>query len=247
MKKLTDKLRTILAKRKQDREYKVTLSAALSLCITCVFAFYNGFLGITSGSRWHGGICGFYLCLAFLRAMVLLRRKARVKNSLTAKALPGNYPGDIPLSSGRIPLPPKSVFWVMWGALFVVDISLILPISMMVLMEKPVKIGLIAAIAMAAYTFFKLGVLCFNTALYRRKGRNDIFISVLRTINFIETAVSVLSLQNTLIMVNSTKTSPKEMIILSEIVGAAVYAVILYATVRLPKKYKSFDGSPSKS
>lgn len=67
----------------------------------------------------------------------------------------------------------------------------------------------------------------------RRSGHNNILIAELRTINFIDALVSILTLQNILIMVNQTKSSAKDMITLSAVSSAAIYIVILFTTVHL--------------
>jgi len=117
--------------------------------------------------------------------------------------------------------------------LLVLNLALILPISLMVILEKPVNMGLIPAIAMAAYTTYKLTMASVHIQKQKRSRHNDILIVELRTINFIDALVSILTLQNTLIMVNQKKTSAKDMLTLSAVSSAAIYIVILFTTVRL--------------
>lgn len=120
--------------------------------------------------------------------------------------------------------------------LLVLNMALILPISLMVTLEKPVNMGLISAIAMAAYTTYKLTMAFIHIQKQKRSKLNNVLIVELRTINFIDALVSILTLQNTLIMVNQTKTSANNMFTFSAISSAAIYVVILFTTVRLLEK-----------
>lgn len=87
---------------------------------------------------------------------------------------------------------------------------------------------LIPAIAMAAYTTYNVVMSSVN--LKRRKRSSDRLVRLLRTINFIDALVSVLSLQNTLIMVNM-KGDGSEMLTLSAITSAAIMLAVLAISV----------------
>lgn len=93
---------------------------------------------------------------------------------------------------------------------------------------KPVDMTLIPAIAMAAYTTYNVVMSSVN--LKRRKRSSDRLVRLLRTINFIDALVSVLSLQNTLIMVNM-KGDGSEMLTLSAITSAAIMLAVLAISV----------------
>ncbi len=113
------------------------------------------------------------------------------------------------------------------------NLALILPISLMVVLKKPVNMGLIPAITMAAYTTYKLTMASIHIQKQKRSNHNNILIVELRTINFIDALVSILTLQNTLIMVKQTTSSGNDMLVLSSISSAVIYAVIIFVTVRL--------------
>ena len=87
---------------------------------------------------------------------------------------------------------------------------------------------LIPAITMAAYTTYKVVMASVN--LKRRKRSSDRLVRLLRTINFIDALVSVLSLQNTLIMVNM-KGDGSEMLTLSAITSAAIMLAVLALSI----------------
>lgn len=207
------RLRTIkplLKTRKTDDVCKT----ALSFGVTVVFALYNGFLGVHLRSIWHGGICVFYLLLAAIRGMILLTEKSNKAREEKQQ------------SKCR-----QRTFAVSAVLLLLLNVSLILPISLMVVMEKPVHMGLIPAISMAVYTTYKITVASIRVR--RQRHGDQILMAELRTINLIDALVSVLSLQNTLIMVNQTKPGVHDMLVLSAVSSAVIYLGILLITVSL--------------
>ena len=200
-----------------SRQWQVlSFLLALRFCLLFIMAFYNGFLGIRLLSVWHGSICVFYLLLVSIRGMILLtERKNRTR-------------------SGRERAFRRCrTFRVSSFMLFVLNLALLFPISQMALFEKPVNMGLIPAIAMAAYTTYKLTMSSIHIQKQKRNSRNNIFVAELRMINFIDALVSILTLQNTLIMVNQTKSSMDDMILLSVVSSAVIYMVMVFMTVRL--------------
>lgn len=210
------KIKLFLETWKKDYDFKTMASSVISISVTMLFALYNGFLGICLLSKWHGSICVFYLLLTAIRGMILL---AEQRNLTRNKCDRAHYRHKTAIISSIM--------------LIVLNLALILPISLMVKFEKPVNIGLIPAITMAAYTTYKLTMASVHIRKQRRIRQNNVLISELRTINFIDALVSVLTLQNTLIMVKQAESSVNDMIILSAVSSAAIYIVIIFTTIRL--------------
>ena len=77
---------------------------------------------------------------------------------------------------------------------------------------------------MAAYTTYKVTMASIH--LKRRKRSSDSLVRLLRTINFIDALVSVLTLQNTLIMLNATG-EELSMLPLTAMTSAAVFLTVL--------------------
>ena len=203
-----DKRKLLLTRWKTDYDFKTILSAAGSLAVTAAFALYNGFLGVYHSSLWYGTICIYYLILAALRGTIILLEKRL---------------------SGREDRERKrnSVCLAASLALLVLNVSLIVPLSLMVRLQKPVTLTLVPAIAMAAYTTYKITMASVN--LRKRKRSSDCLVRLLRTINFIDALVSVLTLQNTLIMVSNGDHS--RMLPLTALTSAAVFIAVLCLTV----------------
>lgn len=194
---------------KTDYDFKTITAALGSLAVTALFALYNGFLGVSHASLWHGSICVYYLVLVILRTTVIVAGKKAGRKAEPNRALAKVY-----ISSSAL--------------LLFLNVCLIVPVSLMVVRQKPVDMTLIPAIAMAAYTTYNVVMSSVN--LKRRKRSSDRLVRLLRTINFIDALVSVLSLQNTLIMVNM-KGDGSEMLTLSAITSAAIMLAVLAISV----------------
>ncbi len=211
-----EKIKVFFEIWKKDYAFKTMTSSIISFSVTILFALYNGFLGISLSSVWHGSICVFYLLLIAIRGMILLNEKRNATRSENE----GMY------RRGK-------TFIISSAILLVLNLALILPISLMATFEKPVNVGLIPAIAMAVYTTYKITMASIHIKKQKSSRCGNILIAELRTINFIDALVSILTLQNTLIMVNQAESSVKDMLILSAISSGAIYIVILFTTIHL--------------
>lgn len=117
--------------------------------------------------------------------------------------------------------------------LFLLNLSLVVPVSLLVLLQKPVKMSLIPAITMAAYTTYKIVMASVN--LKKRKKSENRLVRFLRTINFIDALVSILTLQNTLIMVNMHGEG-NQMLTLSAVTSAVIMLAVLVLSVAAIRK-----------
>ena len=201
-----------MKKQKTDYGFNTMVSSLISFSFTILFALYNSFLGIYSLSIWHGSICIFYLFLVAIRGMILPEEK----NSTTKS----NY---------KTKARQLRVFIVSSFLLLILNIALILPITLLVKLEKPTDMRLIPAIAMAAYTTYKF-TFAFIHIQKQKHSNINLLIVELRAINFIDALVSILTLQNTLIMVNYEKSESYDMMVLSAFSSAAIYIIILTTT-----------------
>ena len=177
--------------------------------VTLVFAFYNGFLGIYHDSMWNGTICAYYLMLSLLRGLIIDSAK-RINR------------GEIEETSR------DKAFLAISSLLLILNISLIIPVSIMVRQQKPVRLTMIPAIAMAAYTTYKTIMASIN--LGRRKVSSNSLILLLLTISFIDALVSILTIQNTLIMVKSNG-GDLGMLPLTAITSGCIWGLILVLSV----------------
>ena len=182
-----------------DYYFSTVFSSAISILISIVFALYNGALGIVYQSRWHGLICVYYLLLATIRAILIGTRR---KNQ-------------------------KTIRMITYLLLLVMDVSLIGPIYVMVSGERSYTYGLIPAIAMAAYTTYRITISIVHFRKSRKKDNSLLF--ELRMINMADALVAVLSLQNALIIANGGMN--ERMRTLTAWTSGGIYLVIVLITI----------------
>lgn len=175
------KVQSYISYLRGDYYVKTAFSSATSLLAGFAFLVYNGILGIMYGSVWNISICIYYLILFSLKLYILLA---------VGKAL--KHP-EYRSSSFR-----KKIFRVSFTILTLLDFVLIAPIIDMALGHRTYTFGLVPAIAMAAYTTYRVA----DSIFHYRKARksNNLFLLEIRTINIIDTLVAVLTLQNALII-----------------------------------------------
>jgi len=196
---------------RRDGRFLAGIGAMSSLAASAAFALYNGIAGLAYRAPWNGSICVYYLLLAGIRGYLLVSQRK----------LEG-----LPRSNAR--RPERQVCANAAGALLVLNLALIAPIALMVRMERPVHMGLIPAIATAAYATWKITLASIR---YRgRKRSADGFTAQLRTVGLVDALVSVLTLQNTLIMVNDADDG-RSMLILAALSSAVIFICIVAISV----------------
>lgn len=209
-----NKTKQFYARWKSDYDFKTVTASLGSLAVTVIFALYNGFLGVHHASLWHGTICAYYLVLSILRGFIVLSEK-KIKG---------------PEGAARA---RNKIYLISAVLLFILNLSLVVPVSLLVLLQKPVELSLIPAIAMAAYTTYKIVMASVN--LKKRKKSENRLVRLLRTINFIDALVSILTLQNTLIMENMHGEG-NQMLTLSAVTSAVIMLTVLVLSVAAIRK-----------
>lgn len=203
------RIRQYFVRWKSDYDFKTVTAAMGSLAATTAFALYNGFLGVYHASLWHGTICVYYIVLVVLRGLIIAARMSIPRSSIPERA-------------------QTRAFIASAAVLLFLNLCLVIPVSLMVVRQKPVNMSLIPAIGLAAYTTYKIIMASVN--LRRRKRSSDRLVHLLRTISFIEALMSILTLQNTLIMVN-LRDEGTEMLALTAVTSAAVMLAVLALSV----------------
>ncbi len=202
-------LKLLVNRWKTDFDFKTAVSSIGSFAATVVFAIYNGYLGIRHSSMWHGMICAYYLVLVLLRGVLFAAEKKSAGSEQRDKLRKKAY------RTGSV-------------LLLLLNLTLIAPAALMVTQQKPVSLTLVPAIAMAAYT--TLRVIMASVNLKRRKRSDNSLIRLLRAIGFIDALVSVLTLQNTLIMV-TTEENGMRLLPLTAISSGAIWLFVLLLSV----------------
>lgn len=169
--------------KKPDEKTRVFLSWTISAALNLGFSVYYGFLGIFRHSLWHGSMAAFCLLLTVVRVLLLLREKDELLKKETA---PGKS---------------KTVYYVNAAILLFTNLAMLTPAGLMIRNERPVSLGMIPAIAVAVYTVYKITT---AIASYKKnRVRAKIGMRQAVTFDLLDAIMSVLTLQNTLILVSS--------------------------------------------
>ncbi len=188
-----------------DYGFRTLVFFTISLIINAAFAVFNAVMGIVTLSVWYGVMACYYIFLGALRVYLL-------RGNVKARALAG---GD-----GRALAVYKLKIYRLCGILlFALELALAGAVTLMVLYARPTNYSEIMAITSAAYTFYKVIFAIVNIIKVRRL--RDPLLQSLRNINLTDAAVSLLSLQVTLVAVFSGEGSA-EMNALNAVTGFAV-------------------------
>ena len=170
-------------KSKSERLKSLGVFAALSLLISLVFAGYNCYLGIAYKIIWNISISIYYLALSVTRGVSLLVYvNVRKKNK--------EY--------------PFSAFVIVSLLTSLITIAMTYPAILMVENQREVNMTIIPAIALAAFTTYKVYSSIKDYIAYKKD--RALYSQQCLVVNVIATIVSVLTIQNTLIMVNGGMT-----------------------------------------
>lgn len=180
---------------------------AIRLILGLIYSLYNGVIGLLSNSVWHISIAVYYTLLLAIKFIVYSRLKGKNNDKISTKA-----------------------FIITTVLLFLISLSLIVPVILMLKNERPILFTLEIAIAVATYTTYKVTM---AVIAFIKKWRTDnMLIAEIVSISMIEAIVSLLTLQNTLIAVNDG-VGDSGLLILSTLSSTVGLAAILYLVLRL--------------
>ncbi len=166
----------------QSFTFKTIFTSTVTSVVTLAFALYNGVIGHMKHTEWNIAICVYYLLLCTLRAYIVLNERKLQKLS--------------PEERDRHLVPDVHSSFI---TLIVLNGVLVAPIILMIRNLRPIHATLVFAIAIAAFTTYKIVIAIIN--FRRATKQKKILIHELRTINLVDALVSILLLQNTLITV----------------------------------------------
>lgn len=194
-------------KWKTDFGFRTVANSMLSSVITVLFALYNSFLGIRYGIIWNGCISIYYFLLTILRGFISVGSVKYDRTDIKSR---------------------NNVYLISSCILVALSMSLVVPITLMVLNRKSVSMTMIPAISMATYTTYKVVMASVN--MKRSRNSRDSLVKLLRNINFIDAVISILTLQNTLLVVKASA-DRQDMMVLAAISSVVGLCVIVATTV----------------
>lgn len=209
MKKIERVENKVLKRIKNDYVFRAFIFSAFSFFVTALFTGYNIFLGIVYKAVWNIGIAVYYALLLCIRAYVIFSERKFQKSRLT----------DEQKESER-----KKLFLVQSVFLFIIDFALIVLIAFMLLQMKTVNYSAVSAIAIAAYTTYKTIISTRN--IIKTRKICHLSLKILRTVNFVDALVSVLTLQYSLIKIFGGGID-KDMFVLCAVSSFAIWILLI--------------------
>lgn len=171
-----------------DIYFRTMTTSSFSLFWSFCFVAYNAFAGLYYHSMWNGSIAIYYGFLVGIRILFLFGEYKIAK-------------GDFSQECKEI---KRAKMFRLEGILLLcLNIVLVVPITMLALQKKEVNLPMWVAIVNATYTFYKM-TMC--AVAYFRTRKNDILsIRGLKKLNLTDAFVSLLSLENTMIITFSNE------------------------------------------
>ncbi len=172
---MKEKGKAIINEIRGDYGRKTAVFSAFSAAMNLLFALFHAFLGIHGHSLWSSSISAYYVLIFIIRVILVVTLQT------------------VPEEKQR-----KRIHILTHVLLMMMNISLIIPIAVMIKGERGYRYGLIPAITMALYTTYRVSTSIIN---YRKAGKNDsMTVRQLRTINLLDSILAVLTLQNAMII-----------------------------------------------
>lgn len=194
--------------RIKNNYYYIKIKSIISILIPLVYTAYNGTLGIFKHLIWNGSIAIYYLLLFLIRSLLL--KFNGINNALHE----------------------RRIYIISFVLLVFINGALIVPAILMIKNMHIVTIGMISAIAMAAYTTYAITISIYRMASY--KGQFNLIYRQLMIVNFVNAITSLLVLQNTLIVVNGGYDSGLVTLSMVSTIGFIVINIvaILYSFIK---------------
>lgn len=109
--------------------------------------------------------------------------------------------------------------------LIILTIAMIAPAFLLVLDKRTYNLGLIPSIASAAYTTYSTAMSIVN--MKKAKNTDSPIIKQIRLVNIVNTLMSILVLQNTLILANGRYTGDMKKFSMATSVGIIILIIII--------------------
>lgn len=167
-----------------DMYFRTMFTSSFSTFFGLGFVAYNAFIGLYYHSIWNGSISIYYMFLVIIRGFFLYGEYKIIKSN--------------GFSDQNKDLKRAKMFRFEGSLLLCLNVALIAPVTLLALSKKEVNLPMWVAIANAAYTFYKITMCCVSFAKSRKN--NVLSVRGLKNLNLIDACVSLLSLENTMII-----------------------------------------------
>ena len=195
-------IKEIVKKLKSDYNKRTVIFAFLSVLAIICFTVYNGILGFLYDSIWHICIFAYYVFLLLIKGLLVF--------GITNKKAKSNQ---------------LRIVYTTFIMLIVMTIAMIAPAFLLLLDKRTYNLGLIPSIASAAYTTYSIVVSILN--MKKSKNADSPIIKQISLVNIVNALMSILVLQNTLILANGGYTDDLKKLSIASSVGIIVLIIII--------------------
>ncbi len=207
-------IKELFLRIKNNYNKKTVIFAFLSVLALIGFTVYNGIFGFLYNSIWHICIFAYYVFLLLIKGILIFGisyKKIRDKQLL--------------------------VVYITFIILILMTIAMIAPAVLLILDKRSYNWGLIPSIALASYTTYSVTMSIIN--MRKAKNNDSPVIKQIRLVNIVNTLMSVLVLQNTLILANGGYTEDMRKLSVATSVGiiSLIIFIEIYQFVLTIKKH----------
>ena len=195
-------IKKFFKKLKNDYNKRTVIFSFLSVIATICFTVYNGILGFLFESIWHISIFAYYVFLLLIKGILVF--------GITNKKAKSNQ---------------LRIVYTTFIILIVMTIAMIAPAFLLLLDKRTYNLGLIPSIASAAYTTYSIVVSILN--MKKAKNAPSPIIKQISLVNIINALMSILVLQNTLILANGGYTDDLKKLSIASSVGIIILIIII--------------------
>ncbi|MGL5436423.1 MAG: hypothetical protein ACRDBO_13650 [Lachnospiraceae bacterium] len=190
-----------------DYRYRTMLSAHSSLAMNLLFALGNGMFGILYHSAWFGALSGYYLVLSIMRFLAIQYERKHGKKKRDEQ------------------IRRKELYvFRNCGILFIMlTFVLLSSVVQMVFYGQTKRYPGTLIFAVAAYTFYKIGIAVFH--MFKVGKMKSPLLRVIRNIGYADAMVSMVSLQTAMFVSLGDDTDTRWMNLLT---GGVVCLIILF-------------------
>ncbi len=195
-----------------DYRYRTVLFAHSSLAVNLLFALSNGVFGIVYHSAWFGALSGYYLVLSVMR-FIAIRYDRKHRST----------------EHNRVVKRKELYAFRNSGILFIVlTLALFILVIQMVFYGQVKNYPGTLIFAVAAYTFYKIGIAAFH--LFKEGRMNSTLLRMIRNIGYADALVSLVSLQTAMFVSFGDGTDTRTMNLMT---GGVVCLMILLMGIHM--------------
>lgn len=173
-------IRKLIKWLKNNFDLRTIILTFISIICYFLYALYNEIIGLINKTSWNLSIFVYYFLLLIVKIILIV--------------------GEIKLSQNS--KKRRVIIFASYCLLFLITASMIGPAIILLKNNREYNYGKIIAITFAAYTTFSLIISLVN--LKKTSLSNNLIVKQIRLINLISTLMSIIVLENTLILANGS-------------------------------------------